>query len=149
MKRINLKSKRLRNLIKKAIELSQMCDLDISLVMRDREMNKVTQYCSGFPEDELFTAEDAVKAIEKMKKIEKAIKLYTDNDYKILKTKERSTDKRRRPRPDETSEPTCEPICFDAPPSLPIMVPKIESYDAVKRQCSIQSNLINRNSQYI
>ena len=42
MKRINLKSKRLRNLIKKAIELSQMCDIDISLVLRDREMNKVT-----------------------------------------------------------------------------------------------------------
>ena len=67
MKRINLKSKRLRNLIKKAIELSQMCDLDISLVMRDREMNKVTQYCSGFPEDTLFNAEEAVKAIEKQK----------------------------------------------------------------------------------
>ena len=43
-KRINLKSKRLRNLIKKCIELSQMCDLDIAVIIRDREMNKVTQY---------------------------------------------------------------------------------------------------------
>ena len=41
-KRINLKSKRLRNLIKKAIELSQMCDLDISIVIRDQEMKRVT-----------------------------------------------------------------------------------------------------------
>lgn len=109
MKRINLKSKRLRNLIKKAIELSQMCDLDISMVLRDREMNKVTQYCSGTPEDGLFNAEEAVTALENQKSLDKAIKKYTDNDYKILKTKERSTDKRRRPRPDESSEPTCQP----------------------------------------
>ena len=42
LKRINLKSKRMRNLIKKSIELSQMCDLDISMVIRDREMDKIT-----------------------------------------------------------------------------------------------------------
>ncbi len=41
LKRINLKRKRKRNLIKKAIEISQMCDLDISIIIKDRELDKM------------------------------------------------------------------------------------------------------------
>ena len=46
-KRINLKSKRTRTLIRKAIELSQMCDMDIHIVLKDREFNKVVEYGSS------------------------------------------------------------------------------------------------------
>lgn len=147
MKRINLKSKRLRNLIKKAIELSQMCDIDISLVMMDREMNKVTQYCSGSQEDGLFTAEDAQRAIERQKEIEKAIKVYTDSDYKILKTKEKSEDKRRRPRPIETPKPLpqCNVENLDVPLSLPYKMPKLEQLQPTAPQSlSMESSKFDR-----
>ena len=46
LKRINYKSKRTRTLIRKAIEVSQMCDLDVLLVLHDREFDKITQYNS-------------------------------------------------------------------------------------------------------
>ena len=46
-KRLNLKSKRKRNLIKKAIELSQMLDMDILMVLKCRDTGKVTVYESG------------------------------------------------------------------------------------------------------
>ena len=47
LKRINLKSKRKRTLLKKIIEMSQMCKLDMFLVIHDEEMNKVIEYNSG------------------------------------------------------------------------------------------------------
>ena len=40
-KRQNHKSKRVRTLIRKAIEVSQMCDLDILIVVKDREFDKI------------------------------------------------------------------------------------------------------------
>ena len=45
-KRINQKSKRTRTLIRKAIEVSQMCNLDIYLVVHDKEYSKVIEYNS-------------------------------------------------------------------------------------------------------
>ena len=84
LKRINLKSKRMRNLIKKSIELSQLCDLDISMVIRDKEMDKVTVYNSGTAQKGLFTHEKALKEIERLVQLSKAIKTYSDDHYKIL-----------------------------------------------------------------
>ena len=46
-RRTNLKSKRKRNIVKKAIELSHMCNMDILILIRDREMDKLFQYSSG------------------------------------------------------------------------------------------------------
>ena len=45
-KRINLKSKRTRTLLRKAIEVSQMCDLDIHITVYDRNFGKITEYNS-------------------------------------------------------------------------------------------------------
>jgi len=47
IKRLNLKGKRKRNLIKKAIELSQMLDMDMLIVFRDIDTGKMTLYNSG------------------------------------------------------------------------------------------------------
>lgn len=86
LKRINLKSKRLRNLMKKGIELSQMCDLDIVIVIRDREMEKITQYCSG-PDDQLFSIEEAQRVLENEEMNGRNVKIFNDRDYNALKTK--------------------------------------------------------------
>ena len=40
-KRINAKSKRRKNLIKKAIEFRRMCGLEVLIVIKDNEFNKV------------------------------------------------------------------------------------------------------------
>ena len=40
-RRTNLKNKRKRTIFKKAIELSQMCDMDILILVRDRELDKI------------------------------------------------------------------------------------------------------------
>ena len=64
-----------------------MCDLDIAIIIRDREMDKITQYFSGTPEKGLFTIEEAVKALEKELYLDKNVKVYNDTDYNSLKTK--------------------------------------------------------------
>ena len=62
--RINIKSKRKRTLLRKAIEVSQLCDLDILILIRDRETNKITEYNSGKYDQPkpLFTLRDAVES---------------------------------------------------------------------------------------
>ena len=43
-RRINIKSKRRKNLIKKAIELRAMCGLDIAIIIKDNEFGKIQMY---------------------------------------------------------------------------------------------------------
>lgn len=59
-RRTNLKSKRRRNLFKKAIELSQMCDMQILILVHDTELDKIFQYSSGSPDTKLFTVDEAI-----------------------------------------------------------------------------------------
>ena len=56
--------KRKRGFLKKAIELSRLCDQRIFLVMYDAEKNKVIQFCS----DEAFNFETAYKVVKNVKK---------------------------------------------------------------------------------
>lgn len=74
----------MRNLIKKAIELSQMCDLDISMVIRDKEMEKFTLYNSGTNQTGFFTHEMATVELQRLAQLQKGIKTYSDEHYKIL-----------------------------------------------------------------
>ena len=39
--RINVKSKRRKNIIKKAIELRRLCGLEVLVIIKDKEYNKV------------------------------------------------------------------------------------------------------------
>ena len=64
-----------------------MCDLDIAIIIWDREMFKITQYCSGCPDKGMFTIEEAIKALEKEKYLDRNVKIYNDSDYNALKTK--------------------------------------------------------------
>jgi len=43
----NVKSKRRRNLVKKAIELSSLCDVETILVVRDKKNKRITLYESS------------------------------------------------------------------------------------------------------
>lgn len=65
-KRINLKSKRTRTLIRKAIEVSQLCNLDIHLVMRDRDQNKLIEYSSVDEAENMFTLAKAKEYLDRL-----------------------------------------------------------------------------------
>ena len=47
MKRINIKSKRRKCLLKKAIELRYMCDLEVLVIIKDKEFKRITIYNSS------------------------------------------------------------------------------------------------------
>lgn len=63
-KMTNAKSKRRRNLVKKAIELSSLCDLETILVVRDAKNRRVTIYESA-PEE--FSIDDAKVLLDRIK----------------------------------------------------------------------------------
>ena len=80
----NVKSKRRRNLVKKAIELSNICDLDTILVVRDKKNRRVTVYESS-PDE--FSVDEAQQLLEdiKFQVSKKAMKWtiiqYTNENY--------------------------------------------------------------------
>lgn len=60
----NVKSKRRRNLVKKAIELSSLCDVETILVVRDKKNKRITTYESCPSE---FTIDAAKHLLDSMK----------------------------------------------------------------------------------
>ena len=46
-RRINLKNKRVKNYIKKGIELAAMLSMDVYVVLKDRDTDRVSEYTSG------------------------------------------------------------------------------------------------------
>ena len=82
LKRINLKSKRKRTLLKKIIEMSQMCKLDMFLVIHDQEMNKVIEYNSGSQHlGTLFNLEKASEMVHLARDKKLIHKLLNDDIY--------------------------------------------------------------------
>lgn len=86
--RINVKSKRKRFLFKKAIELSQMCDLQIMIVVHDQIVDRLTTYCSGKIEDGIFSTQEALKLVSQRTAEKRSLKQFTDDDYHSLSTAE-------------------------------------------------------------
>lgn len=84
--KINVKSKRKRYLFKKAIELSQMCDLQIVIVVKDQIFDRITTYCSGKLKENIFSAEEALELIKTKRAEKKPVKMFTDDDYYSLDT---------------------------------------------------------------
>lgn len=63
---INAKSKRRRNLIKKAMELSIKCEVDVFLIIRDQVQKKVTTYESDSVDGTRFTADHALSFFKEL-----------------------------------------------------------------------------------
>ena len=85
--RINVKSKRKRFLFKKAIELSQMCDLRILIVVHDSLLDRVTTYSSGSKNKaNVFSPKEALQLVLDREMNKKPVKKFTDDDYIALST---------------------------------------------------------------
>lgn len=99
-RRQNLKSKRKRNLVKKAIELKKILDMDILMVMRDNDTGKYYQYASGNSDMGHFTWEESLRDIRALEIKDLSVKFYDDDDYYNLRTT------RADPQDDEKEETT-------------------------------------------
>ena len=62
-----------------------MCDLDISIVIRDREMEKFIQYGSNFEQGEIFTPERALQELNRLAVLNKNLKVYANEDSQRLR----------------------------------------------------------------
>ena len=99
-KRINLKSKRTRTLFRKAIEVSRMCNLDIFILINDRDTSRVTEYNSlasaSQGNQDLFSIERVNECIRRIDRhfiqLNKSYKKYTDADYEALKQQPRNSE---------------------------------------------------------
>lgn len=61
-----------------------MCDLDISIVIRDREMEKFIQYGSNSDIGHIFTPERALSELNRLAVLNKNLKVYGNDDYQRL-----------------------------------------------------------------
>ena len=61
-----------------------MCDMDILILVRDRELDKIYQYSSGTPDSNLFTVEEAYKQFNRLQDMGGRIKAYNDSHYDQL-----------------------------------------------------------------
>ena len=89
--------KRRRGLLKKAIEMSRMCDTRVFLVVHDPDKEKAVLYQS----DESFTFVEAYKAVLRARKIplHNQFEEYTNDDYQMLENCDmRTKNKRGRPQ---------------------------------------------------
>lgn len=108
-RRQNLKQKRKRNLIKKAIELTRKLDMDIHMVLKDRDTNRLSQYSSGDQIRGHFTLEQAIKDLKETKDTgRKKVRLYDDDDYQKLNATQDAVD--NDVLPPETIKEDPEPV---------------------------------------
>ena len=87
-KRTNVLSKRRRNLVKKTIELSNLCDVETILVVRDKKNHRITLYESSpdnFSIDEAKKLLDAIKNMEGEEALKYKKLLYTNENYMNVK----------------------------------------------------------------
>ena len=87
VQRINIKSKRKRTLIRKAIEVSRLCDLDVLVVIRDRETKKIIEYNSGQFKDDTTSLKDLfnlTEAIQSKSSGQFQSIVYNDSSYEQL-----------------------------------------------------------------
>ena len=61
-KRSNFLCKRKKTLTKKARELSELCNVDVLLLIRDKGNNKLYEYNRGCNEKNCFNLHDAIEA---------------------------------------------------------------------------------------
>ena len=71
-----------------------MCNLDIHIVLKDRDFNKVIEYNSVSYDGKQFTIQAAQELLDSLSglALRRNYKLYTDDDYENLKTHARGGD---------------------------------------------------------
>ena len=79
-----MKHKRKQNLIKKAIELNKVFEMDVLIVMRDRDTGKWSQYTSGDKTSGHFSLERVTMELDNLRKAGTELKLYDDDDFAKL-----------------------------------------------------------------
>lgn len=84
-RRVNLKCKRKRNIIKKAIELRNMLDMDVFMIFFDRDTGKYSQYTSGNERSGRYTFEMVRAEVDAQIALGKKIRLFDDDDYAKLR----------------------------------------------------------------
>lgn len=103
----NVKSKRRRNLVKKAIELSSLCDMETILLVRDKKNRRLTLYESHPDSFNIGQAQELLEEI-KMKASKDAFKWtviqYTNENYLNIKDESVSSLKYETPTMDNLSE---------------------------------------------
>ena len=71
--------------MKKGIELAAMLNMDIFLVLNDKDSGKVSEYTSGSNSQSHFTLDRATKFLEDYRNNGGIITIFDDNDYNKLK----------------------------------------------------------------
>lgn len=93
-RRVNLKCKRKRNIIKKAIELNKMLEMSVYMVLFDRDTGKYFQYASGDARVGHFNLEKVRMELDQLRDVGKELRCFDDDDFERL----------RIPRPGERDE---------------------------------------------
>ena len=75
----------MKNYVKKGIELAAMLDMDIYLVLNDKDSGKVSEYTSGNNFQGHFTLDRASQFLKDYRENGGITKLFDDNDYNKLK----------------------------------------------------------------
>ena len=82
-------SKRKRGLIKKAIELSTMCDQYVSLTLFDKKKSKIVQYCSSYD----FNPKLVTSLLDNSVLPQLTYQLFNNNDYAKFNSNKKSKQK--------------------------------------------------------
>ena len=61
-----------------------MCDMEVLILVRDRELDKIYQYSSGTPDTNLFTVEEAYQQFKRLEHMAGRVKAYNDSHYDQL-----------------------------------------------------------------
>ena len=75
----------MKNYVKKGIELAAMLDMDIYLVLNDKDSGKVSEYTSGNNFKGHFTLDRTTQFLKDYRENGGITKLFDDNDYNKLK----------------------------------------------------------------
>ena len=62
-----------------------MCNMNVLILIHDREMDKIFQYSSGSPDTNIFSIEQAYSEYRRLNDLTGKIKLFNDLDYNELK----------------------------------------------------------------
>lgn len=91
-KRLNLKCKRRRSLLKKSIELTKNFDMNMLVIMQDKDNGKFFQYASGDKDSGYFNLEKVQQEYQCLQTQGVKVKVFNDEDYPNLIATQKNDD---------------------------------------------------------